>query len=88
MGCAMGIRLLAGARDFSLSKTVQSVPRAQPAFYSMDTSVFFSPGVKQQSHEDDLSPPCNAKVKNEWMYTSPPLYAFMVWTRTILPLVY
>jgi len=82
MGWAM-----AGARDFCLPTIVQSVPRAQPASYLMGTRVFFL-GVKQQSHEDDLSPPCNAKVKNEWMYTSTPLCAFMVWTRTILPLVY
>jgi hypothetical protein len=24
--------------------------------------------------------PSSAEVKNEWSYTSPPLYAFMAWT--------
>jgi hypothetical protein len=32
-----------------------------------------SPGVKQLGREADLSPPCSAKVKNAWSYTSIPI---------------
>ena len=30
------------------------------------------PGVKRQAHEINHSPPSNAKVTNEWSYTSTP----------------
>lgn len=71
MGCAMGIRLLAGAKIFaSLKLSRVSLGPSQPPIQWV--SVFFFSGVKQQIHEDDLSPPCNAKVKNEWMCKSTP----------------
>jgi len=36
--------------------------------------------------DNDLSPPLGAEVMNEWSYTLRPLYAFTVWTGTLLPL--
>jgi hypothetical protein len=39
-----------------------------------------SPGIKQQGHEADHSPPSSAEVKNEWSYTPTPPYVFMVGT--------
>ena len=41
--------------------------------------------VKQPGREVNHSPPSGAEVKNEWCYTSPPLYVFMQWARKILP---
>jgi hypothetical protein len=38
------------------------------------------PGIKRPGCEVDHSPPSNAEIKNEWSYTSAPLYAFMAWT--------
>jgi hypothetical protein len=37
----------------------------------------FTPGVDRPGLEADHSPPTSAKVKNMWMYTSTPPYAFM-----------
>jgi hypothetical protein len=42
---------------------------------------FFSGGWGERDF--DHSPPFREEVKNEWSYTSPPLVAFTVWTRTI-----
>ncbi|PNF35818.1 hypothetical protein B7P43_G09411 [Cryptotermes secundus] len=42
------------------------------------TSLCFSPGVKRPGREADGSPPTSAEVKKTWVYTSTPLYAFMV----------
>jgi hypothetical protein len=36
-----------------------------------------SPAVKRPGREADHSPPSSAEVKNAWMYTSIPSYAFM-----------
>jgi hypothetical protein len=36
-----------------------------------------SPGLKRLGHVADHSPPSSAEVKNKWIYTSTPLYAFM-----------
>jgi hypothetical protein len=36
-----------------------------------------SPGVKRPGREADHSPPTGAEVKNTWIYTSTPPYAFM-----------
>jgi hypothetical protein len=35
------------------------------------------PGIKRQKREADHSPPASAEVKQMWLYTSIPLYAFM-----------
>jgi hypothetical protein len=36
-------------------------------------------GVKRPGRETDHSPPSSAEVKNAWLYTSTPQYAFMAW---------
>jgi hypothetical protein len=36
-----------------------------------------SAGVKRPGREADNSPPASAEVKNMWIYTSTPPYAFM-----------
>jgi hypothetical protein len=38
-----------------------------------------SPGIKRPGREADHSPPSNAEVKNTWIYTCTPPYAFMAW---------
>jgi hypothetical protein len=43
---------------------------------TMNTAVFL-PGVKRPGRHDDNSLPSNPEIKNEWSYTSTPLYAFM-----------
>jgi hypothetical protein len=45
-------------------------------------------GGKQPVREEDNSPPFSTEVKNEWKYTCPPPYAFMVCTRTTLILLF
>jgi hypothetical protein len=39
----------------------------------------FSLGVKRPGREIDHLPPSNDEVKNAWIYTSTPQYAFMAW---------
>jgi hypothetical protein len=36
-------------------------------------------GVKRAGREADHLPPSSAEVKNAWIYTSTPQYAFMAW---------
>jgi len=43
------------------------------------------PRLKQPGHDVDHSTPSSADVKNKWIYTSHPLYAFMVWAGATLP---
>jgi hypothetical protein len=47
-----------------------------PASYPMGIKGS-SPGVKQQEHKADQSPPINAEVNKTWIYKSTPSYAFM-----------
>jgi hypothetical protein len=42
----------------------------------------FFPGVKRLRREIDHSPPASEELKNEWRYTSSPVYTFMMWTGT------
>ena len=41
-------------------------------------------GIKRTGGEINHSPPSSVEIKNEWSYTSTPLYALMAWTGTIL----
>ena len=41
--------------------------------------------LKQLRHKVEYLSQSSAKIKNEWSYTSAPLYAFMVWTGATLP---
>jgi hypothetical protein len=77
-GWTTGVRLPAGAGDFSLNYCVQTGSDAHPASYPMGTGVF-SPGIKRPGHEADHSPPSSAEIKNEWSYSSAHPYVFMVW---------
>jgi hypothetical protein len=43
------------------------------------------PALKHPGHEADTPVPSNAEVKNEYSYTSTPLYTFMAWTGTAYP---
>jgi hypothetical protein len=42
-------------------------------------SGILSPGVKRPRRETDHSPPSSAEVKNTWIFTSTPPYAFTAW---------
>jgi hypothetical protein len=71
-----GVRVLVGSRIFSsprlpgpaLGPTQLSIQWVQEAL---------SPRVKRPGREADHSPPANAEVKEIWIYTSAPPYAFM-----------
>jgi hypothetical protein len=64
-------------KKFSLLHVVQTCSEAHPASYPMGTGGFFL-GGKAAGREADHSPPTNAEVKKTWIYTSTPLYAFML----------
>jgi hypothetical protein len=66
-----GVRVLAGAGNFSLHHPNQTGSGAHPASYPMGTRGSF-PGVKRPRREADHSPPPSAEVKNAWSYTSTP----------------
>jgi hypothetical protein len=56
---------------------IQTGSGAHPASsYPMGTGDL-SPGVEPLGREADHSPPTSAKVKQTWVYTSTPPYAFM-----------
>jgi hypothetical protein len=71
-GWTAGVRFPAGANDFSLH-SVQTGSGAHPASIQWVPGVL-SPGVKREAAH---SPPTTAEVKNTWIYTSTPPYAFM-----------
>jgi hypothetical protein len=57
---AIGIRFLAGVRDFLFPHSVQTHSRAYPASYPMGTGTW----VNQRGHETEHSPPSSTEVKN------------------------
>jgi hypothetical protein len=67
----IGVRIPAGAGNFSLRLRVQTSSGAHPASYLMDTGTL-SLRVKWPGREADHSPPSSAGVKN-----THPQYAFM-----------
>jgi hypothetical protein len=71
-----GVRVPAGARNFSFHHRVQTGSGAHPAYYAMDTRGSF-PGVKLPGREAAHSPPSSAEVKSAWSYTFTPPYIFM-----------
>jgi hypothetical protein len=73
-----GVRLPAGAGNFSLHHRVQNGSGAHPASYPMGNKCSFS-GVKRPGREADHSPPSSAEVNSAWTYTSTPQYTFMAW---------
>jgi hypothetical protein len=74
----IGVRLPAGAGNFSLGHSFQTGSGAHPASYPTDTGRSF-PGVKRPGREADHSLPSSAEVKNAWSYTStPPIHLHSV----------
>jgi hypothetical protein len=78
MRWATRIQFLAGTVTFSFTTVSRPAlgPSQPPTQWEPEV---LSPGVKQPGHEDDYSPPSSAKVKNAQIYTSTPLYIFMLW---------
>ena len=79
-----GVRILAEGENFFLLQNVRTGSGIHSAFHLTGTG-FLSPRLKRPGRDVDHSNPSSADVKNEWSYTSPPLYAFMVWRGAILP---
>ena len=75
------VRFLTLERDLNLFPNVHTGTGARPVSYSTERGDCFPVG-KAASCEADLSPPTSAEVKNEWIYTSTPPYAFMAGTGT------
>ena len=73
------VRVTAQKRYFSLLHDVQNGSGAQPTSYSMGNVGPFI-GAKAAGARG-WTPISNAKVKNEWRYTSSTLYAFTSCTR-------
>jgi hypothetical protein len=65
-------------KEFSVLHVVQTGSETHPASYPMVPG-FLPPWVKWQGREADHSPPASAEVKNTWIYTATPPYAFMAY---------
>jgi hypothetical protein len=63
-------------QEFSLLHVVQIGSGDHPASYPIGTRSSIH-GVKRQGREADRSPPASVEVKEMWIYTSTPPYAFM-----------
>ena len=74
------IRIPAQARDFSLLQNVNTSSGTLPASYSADT-VVLPRGTTVKGATLIIQPPASAKLKNEYSYTSTPLYTLRTWTR-------
>jgi hypothetical protein len=75
MGWTIGVQFPAGAIIELFLHATTSRPALglnQPPFQWVPVAL--SLGVKRQGREADHSPPFSAEVKNEWRYTSTPLY--------------
>jgi hypothetical protein len=70
-GRGVGVRSLAGVRDFSLLHSVQTGSGAQPASYAVGTGAL-SPEVKQSESECDHPRPYSAEIKNSGAIPPPP----------------
>jgi hypothetical protein len=73
-----GVRVPAGAGNFSLHHRVQTGSGANLASYPMGTRGS-SLGVKRPRGEANHSSPCSAEVMNTWSCNSTLQYAFMAW---------
>jgi hypothetical protein len=67
----LGVRVPAGAGNFSLNHRIQIGSGAHPASYPMDIGGSFL-GVKRPGRKADHSPPSSSEVKNAWTHTSTP----------------
>jgi len=78
-----GFKSLYSKRFFSSQKRPDRLRDPPSLLFSAYRGSF--PGVKRPGPEVNYSPPSSTEVKNEWVYTSSPLYAFMAWTGKTLP---
>jgi hypothetical protein len=62
---AIGVRSLAGAKDFSSNLCVQTGSEAHPASCLMGTGGPFPGGKGRSGRDADHSPPSSAEVRNE-----------------------
>jgi hypothetical protein len=77
-GLIIGVRVPAGAGNFSLHHRVQTGwGPTQPPVQWVPGAVPL--GKKLPGREADNSPQSSVEVKNEWSYTSTPQYAFIAW---------
>jgi hypothetical protein len=67
----IGLRVSAGAGNFSLYHCLYTDHETYPASYPVGTIGFFL-GVKRQRRDPDRSPSSSAEVKDAWSYTSTP----------------
>jgi hypothetical protein len=67
----IGVRILAGAGNFSLRLRVQTGSGAYPGSYPVGTGAL-SLGIKRPEREADNSPPSNSESKNDWSCASTP----------------
>jgi hypothetical protein len=74
------VQIPAGATDVSLLQNARTTG-ANPACYSLPTVGVF-PGLSGRGVELTPRFPSSARAKNEWNYTSAPLYILMSWTGT------
>jgi hypothetical protein len=74
-----GVRIPEGARGLPLFPKRPSRLRSPPSFIFNGYRGYF-PRVKRLGREVDHSVPLNVEVKNEWRYTSTPIYAVLPWT--------
>jgi hypothetical protein len=83
---AIGVRSLAGAKDFSSNLCVQTGSGAHPASCTMGTGGPFPGGKARPGRDADHSPPSSAEVENDRSYTSSPPSAFTASSGTALAL--
>jgi hypothetical protein len=77
-----GFQLRQG-KDFFPSKTTQTIPGAHQVSHSINTRIL-SQGQAAGRHDHSSS----AEVKNKWRFNSTPLYVFIAWTGTTLPMLH
>jgi len=74
-----GVLISEGIRELPLFPKRTSRLRSPSSLIFNGCRGYF-PRVKRLGREVDHSVPLNGEVKNEWHYTSTPLYAVLLWT--------
>jgi hypothetical protein len=72
----VGVRVPLGSRIFSAPCRPDRLWGPPNLLYN-EYRALYPRGVKRQGREADHSPPTSAEVKQIWIYTSTPPYAFM-----------
>jgi hypothetical protein len=73
----VGVRVPVGSRIFSSPRRPDRIWGPPSLLSNRYRGGGLSPGVKRQERDADQPPPANAEVKNMWIHTSTPPYAFM-----------